>query len=151
MFALTLKHPWPCAVARWGKDIENRTWAPYSSQLSPGDWFAIHGGAEPRGKVRREAEVDLRYLRMRKLAPRDIPLEDATLTGIVAVCRFDGTVRNSESPWFHGPSGWVLGRTVALPEPVPCKGAQGLWTLPEEVLARVRQRYRLATGGKDHA
>ena len=37
------------------------------------------------------------------------------------------------SPWFVGPVGWVLRERTWLPTPVPCKGAQGLWTLPPDV------------------
>lgn len=36
-----------------------------------------------------------------------------------------------------GPIGWVLADVIALPEPVPCRGAQGLWTLPDDVERRV--------------
>lgn len=46
----------------------------------------------------------------------------------------------SPGPWFIGPYGWVLTDVVTLAEPVPCKGAQGLWTVPPEVLARLTPR-----------
>jgi hypothetical protein len=36
------------------------------------------------------------------------------------------------------PVGWVLDDVIALDEPVPCPGAQGLWQLPIDVEARVR-------------
>lgn len=42
--------------------------------------------------------------------------------------------------WFFGPIGYVLRDVVALPEPVPCKGALGFWTLPADVEARVREQ-----------
>lgn len=34
---------------------------------------------------------------------------------------------------------WFLCRVRPLPEPIPCRGAQGLWTLPAEVEAAVKQ------------
>ena len=40
------------------------------------------------------------------------------------------------SPWWIGPIGWVL-TDIALPEPVPCKGFQGLWNLPADVESAV--------------
>ena len=43
----------------------------------------------------------------------------------------------SPGPWFVGPCGWVLADVVTLAEPVPCKGAQGLWTVPPDVLAKI--------------
>ena len=47
------------------------------------------------------------------------------------------------SPWampdqFH----WVLAAVRPLPEPVPCKGKQGLWSLPEDVEKAVRGQLR---------
>ena len=67
------------------------------------------------------------------LTPRDV----LACSGVVAVCRYGGAVRSSDSPWFEGPFGWVLAETVVLPRPVPCGGSQGLWPLPEDVLAAV--------------
>jgi hypothetical protein len=40
--------------------------------------------------------------------------------------------------WFFGPVGYVLRDVIALPTPVPCKGALGFWTLPADVDAKVR-------------
>lgn len=46
-----------------------------------------------------------------------------------------------DSPWrVPGMWSWVLTDVIALPEPVPCRGAQGLWTLPEDVEAAVREQ-----------
>jgi hypothetical protein len=43
--------------------------------------------------------------------------------------------------WMPGNVAWWLeSTTVLLPRPVPCKGAQGLWRLPPEALARVRAK-----------
>lgn len=39
--------------------------------------------------------------------------------------------------WYQGPYGWVVLNRVALPDPVPCRGAQGLWRLPPDIAARV--------------
>lgn len=37
------------------------------------------------------------------------------------------------SPWFFGPFGWALDEIRPLAEPVPCKGALGLWRVPEHI------------------
>lgn len=52
------------------------------------------------------------------------------------------------SPWFVGGDayGWVLADVIALPEPVSCKGAQGLWPLPADVEAQVREQLARAGG-----
>ena len=109
-----------------------------------GQWLAIHAGKHwdpedvfdilthlPRGTVVRET-FTLRML-MEQLGH------------IVAVARIAGTVTSADlrqmaeraRPWFVGPVGWVLDSVTAI-EPVQCKGAQGLWTLPPDVLAQVR-------------
>lgn len=36
-----------------------------------------------------------------------------------------------------GGYGWVLGNVRLLAEPIPCRGKQGLWTPPADVLAQV--------------
>jgi hypothetical protein len=43
MKALTLKAPWATAIAKLGKDIENRSWRPPAAII--GERIAIHEGA----------------------------------------------------------------------------------------------------------
>lgn len=72
---------------------------------------------------------------------------------IVAVAVIEDVIRASESrphplresPWFVGPNGWVLSDVVRLPEPVPCRGQQGLWLPEPRVVDAVREGYRAAT------
>lgn len=148
MKAITLKHPWAFAVARLGKDVENRRWSPSSSTLAPGDWLAIHGGVVPRGSAREEADDDKNWIGEHVDSRIDWFTLDRTITpGIVAACKFGGVVRESDSPWFSGPFGWLLEDVIAMPEPIPCRGNRGLWDLPEDVLARVRSHCLSAAGG----
>lgn len=136
MNALTLKHPWALAIRDWGKRVENRTWAPPRHLI--GKWLAIHGGADPKGRARIEALNDLRSLIQRGLAPQ-VSLADAIVPGIVCVVRLARVVRVGdddpivESPWFHGPYGWVFDKVEPLPKPIRCPGKQGLWPLPKDV------------------
>jgi hypothetical protein len=58
--------------------------------------------------------------------------------------RMTGVVTESADPWFTGPYGWTLDDVVALPAPVPCRGAQGLWPVPDDVAALVIEQ---AKGG----
>jgi hypothetical protein len=136
-----------------GKDVENRAWAPSPGQLKPGEWFAIHGGKWPTSE---DDLLDLQSLAgdLARANVGKLPGGDATLldvmkfSGIAIVCQFRGTVTRSDSPWFEGPIGWLLSSVVVLPEPVPIKGKQGLWELPDDVLAEVRRRYRIAVESK---
>lgn len=128
---VTLIRPWAWAVACAGKDVENRTWEPWRSAI--GGWLAIHAG-------QKWDEAALAWIRERVDA-RCLPLpaksEDPSGV-IVAVAQLGAILTSSDSPWFTGPFGWRLDNVVRLPAPVPCKGAQGLWQLPADVLARVR-------------
>jgi len=46
------------------------------------------------------------------------------------------------SPRRHG---FILDGMRRLPEPVPCTGALGLWTVPADVVARIEEQLRGAT------
>lgn len=146
MKALTLRHPWAFAVARLGKRIENRTWRPPASLV--GQFVAIHGGASPRIRARmREAMEDARRilytipgaqdLAIAALGP-DVKLAQMVTPGIVCIARVLGVETECDDPWFHGPFGWVLDDVFALPDPVPCRGAQGLWDVPASALDAIR-------------
>ena len=64
--------------------------------------------------------------------------------GIVATCRVTGWINNlgaavklGQDEWWMGPYAWTLDDVIAMPEPIPCRGAQGLWLVPDDVLARM--------------
>lgn len=143
--ALTLKHPWPYVIARFGKRIENRTWKP-PGWMVPGTRFALHGGAMPTQRDLDDIESDLRFLfgKFRDVAISEtvrlqrIPqLGDGILQGIFAVATFGGVVEESDSYWFDGPYGWILSDVVLLDRPVTIKGKQGLWDIPPEAMAGI--------------
>jgi hypothetical protein len=63
---------------------------------------------------------------------------------IVAVAQFNGNVEVSDSVWWiAGQIGWELINVVRI-EPVWCSGQQGLWSLPDPILAQVRNNYQNA-------
>lgn len=135
---LTLIRPWSWAIAHAGKDVENRTWEPPAGTI--GSWLAIHSGQK---YDQESAEWMLDDLEL-----AHVPAKDADPAGvIVAVAQFAEVVTESTSEWFVGPFGWRLENVTALPEAVPCKGALGLWTLPEAVLAAVRAGWQQARKG----
>lgn len=157
---LTLLHPWPYAVVNWSKDVENRRWSPERGGLRVGDYLAIHGGAVPgknTGK-REEFRMDLAAAlqmagRVSEVGARGLLAlekglyvegEERYITpGIVAVARLAGVTQSSPSRWAaRGLYHWQLADVVTLAEPVPHKGAQGLWALDEDKLKTVRALYR---------
>ena len=134
---LTLIRPWAWAVAYAGKDVENRTWEPPRAMV--GGFLAIHAGKKWDEDAAQGMRFDLGI---------DVPEEEDHPSGvIVAVARLAGVQHEAfGNQWFCGPVGWQL-RDVVRIEPVPCKGAQGLWTLPHDVLALVRARFAAAKKG----
>lgn len=142
--ALTLKTPWAYAVTDLGKALENRTWRPPGALV--GHRFAIHAGKVP-ALGSREAWVEIKeavwWMDSRSLIPKskDKKFTQAELvrrgSAIVALATLGGVVTESDSPWFVGPFGWQLADVFVLPKPVPCRGAQRLWTVPPDVAARV--------------
>lgn len=129
MKALTIRQPWAQAIADGHKPLENRTWRPRSLPL--GSPLAIHAGL---------AFEDTAVGQIADLA--GVTYDRTTAPGgvIVAVARLEGLVEESPSPWFCGPIGWRLGAVQAVSPPVPCKGGQGLWDVPRDVLAQLPLR-----------
>lgn len=157
---ITLRHPWAYGLLHWGKDVENRTWPPSRHGGSVGMYLALHGGAPMKGTAyREEVESALHWMVMtgaisdsqaRLVCPdASGPRDVLSATGIVAVARIvEVSQDHATSPWAaQGQYHWVLDVT-ALPEPVPHKGSQGLWTVGPEALARVRAGYREARKGQ---
>lgn len=148
MKAITLLHPWPFAICYLGKDVENRGWKPTPGQLKPGQRFAIHGAATPVGKFWRAAEE----WRLEILAKHGIP-GGTPLLEMVQKCQ--GIVATVELAWLHSANpyhatpacsspwrdesgwGWCLRGLLVLPDPIPCKGRQGLWNVPPDILERL--------------
>lgn len=143
MRALTLHQPWAWAIAHSTKRLENRTWAPPPSLV--GKYLAIHAGAEPRSRADRERCSDI---------CAELGAEESKLVfgAIVAVARVTGSRQSApdfgdpQLEWWAGPVAWALDDVVALPSPVPCKGAQLLWTVAADDLALVRLQWKLARG-----
>lgn len=134
MKALTLWQPWAWAMTMpaWGlrKDVENRPWPCPANMLR--QRFAIHAGKTwDDDGAHRIHESGLRF-----------PNEAAITKGaIVAFATIDRCVTSSaELPleqrrWFSGPYGFVFRDLAVLRKPIPCRGFQMFWTIPDDVLA----------------
>jgi hypothetical protein len=140
MRAITLWRPWPFALfydSPLAKDVENRTWPPPARIL--GQRIAIHAGK----KYDHEAAEDIADMLDLSVLPPEA--EHGGIVGVVTIDRFIRGGRCGygqaiprgdpafKSMWFFGPYGWVLTDKIALLEPIPCRGAQGLWTVPPDV------------------
>ncbi|ORA24902.1 hypothetical protein [Mycobacterium aquaticum] len=148
MKALTVQQPWAWAIFH-GKRVENRTqlWS-YRGPL------AIHAGARwsDRGEdsflVRSAFREHNRWWDGRTTLPRD-PFEMGAIIGVVDLVDVHPDGKRCCPPW--GESGYVehggrerrrithlvLENPRALAEPIPCKGALGLWNVPTDIVETI--------------
>lgn len=143
--ALTIHQPWAWAIACGSKPVENRGWVTYFR----GD-FAVHAGMSVG--TRWDFELNVQSVARRCGVPEQVVIEAAEVRGaviavatLVDVCSasrhigFASTPRCDCGPWAGNQQRhFKLADVRALPEPIPVKGAQQFWSLPDDVDARVR-------------
>lgn len=139
MRVLSLSRPWPWAifdpVAR--KHIENRSWPPPIAMI--GKRIALQSAKSwDDDAISYFLELGLGHFPNRKDShPHSVIQGVVTIDRVVTV---DRTLAPDQRRWFFGPYGWVLAWVTPLPEPVPCKGAQGLRALPDDVSRLVQEQ-----------
>lgn len=143
--ALTIHQPYAWAIAAGLKPVENRTWMTYHQ--GP---IAIHAGvgAGPKWQFQNAVEhvADLTGRTVQDVIKacqvRGAVVAVATLTEVCSEARYRAwSVRDACEcgPWSVGRSlHFRLADVRALPEPVPVKGSQQFWDLPDDVDAAVR-------------
>lgn len=136
--ALTILQPWADLIVHGPKRVENRTWPPRG--LWRGDLFAIHAGKRVDARERSCADEKASAAGLLGAPSGELPLG-----AIVGVARLAGVERvpPADDPWWCGPIGWRLSDVVAV-EPIPCRGAQGLWRIPPAEAALLLTRWRAA-------
>jgi len=137
MKALTLWRPWPAAIFYLGKDVENRTWPPPASII--GKRIAIHAS--------KKEDKDALSWMLQTLKPgmKDtmrllVLMESHDVKGAIVGTVVVDSWRNAftaGSRWAVGPYCWMLKDPIVLAEPITCKGAQGLWNVPEPIVAEM--------------
>ena len=167
LLALTLWPEWAWAICALGKRVENRPWRPVDAQrhgrgpttadrarvlhaLPVGARLAIHAGAHLGGRPGRVAtdEAVNGVLDMcERVNPNGLlpypgvreALRACPKSAIVAVVTIDGFDREERTGWdVPGAWHWRLRDVVVLPEPIPCRGAQGLWKAPDSAVAALK-------------
>jgi len=155
MRAITLYPEWCEAILTMGKRVENRTWVP---PFEKRELIAIHAGkrkpsardmrlmietAQAMGcnvatrgsKVPTWSEKDMGMTRW--ISPSEI-----VRGAIVSVAEYGGCYTNNEWPWAaDGMRHWRLSLVVPLPTPVPCRGRQGVWHVPSEILCQMEEQF----------
>jgi len=148
VFALTIWQPWAWAIVEGHKKIENRTWQPPAHLL--GKWLLIHAGAN----LDAQAVPTVRRLVRVPCLPR---MTCRHVLGVVRVAKVYGDEIPKFSPeqleldhpgqkrWYGGPVAWFFDRAIAFPQPIPMRGQQGVFRVPDVVADQAREQYRLAT------
>lgn len=139
MKALSIQQPWAWLICNSTKDVENRTWT--STFSGP---VLIHAGLNhDTWAIRR---VGLKYfltpefiiwLSERNLDREIVDLQEAArfqFGGIIgrAVVAKQKVIASS-SPWFTGPTGFILEDRAPLPY-VPMRGQLGFFDVPDQVV-----------------
>lgn len=163
MKALTIKQPWCAAIAYGAKRVENRSWPVPRAMV--GETIALHAGksldASARGPAGEGMPVEdwpLEFgavIAVATLADchswhdcSHICPEPEDWDGVYLPCTETGAACNNTcSPWgqpdqYH----WQLENVRPLAAPVPCKGALGLWNLPEDIESAVRAQLAASRG-----
>lgn len=153
--ALTLWPEWAWAIVNLDKRVENRDW-----MIPEGQWFALHAGKHIGGRpgvratcegidslvemaqragwsVRGTAHTSefIRAVDGKTAVWKHFDVPTSAIVGFFRVTSQDAPGRGDVSGW-RVPDAW--GNRLdfrPLLRPVPCSGAQGLWTVPPAVAA----------------
>lgn len=154
MLALTLWQPWAWAILHLPEDIakpvENRDWMPPRGVI--GTRIALHGG-KAWDQAGATSLIQRGYHVATSLAMRQGILGTARLVGVIEEHAYMARLsaprfrlvagswgETSEArcmPWFVGRYGWLFDQRRVFDAPIPCRGLQKLWTVPDDVAARV--------------
>lgn len=148
MRALSIQQPWAAAIACGPKRVENRTWTAPPRII--GQTVALHASKGPDWDAPARAWTAAGLTPYRWGDPRRAWTASLVLGAIVALaevdeCHFGCWPACSE--WAAaGQYHWQLANIRPLAEPVPCRGALGLWKLPEDVEQAVRKQLEAGNG-----
>jgi activating signal cointegrator 1 len=140
MKAISLWQPWSSLIAHGYKQIETRHWPTNYRGL-----LAIHAAMKWDDVTRLALDEANLVLRAAGLSALDRPLPRGA---IVAVCRLVGceqsrgpdrwpTFERAFGDLSEGRWAWRLADIRALDRPVPCRGMQGIFPVPEELLPTI--------------
>lgn len=135
MKGLSVRQPFAWGILH-GKPVENRDW----QSGNPNRRFRGRVLLHASGTCGKREYADAAAF-IRSIAGLEVPPLDALPRGaIVGAVTITGWVEQHASPWFVGPGALTLEDAVALPEPIPCKGALGFFVIPAAVAAEVRRQ-----------
>jgi hypothetical protein len=134
MRALTLRQPWAWAVAYGGKTCENRT-----RRTTHRGEIAIHAGLTWDDDAATSPLITTLANWNRGNVPTGAVVALAEIVGCHEA--LGGALRCCY-PWGEpGACHWELANVRPLATPVPCRGHLGLFNLPADVAAAVREQF----------
>lgn len=118
MKAISIRQPWAWLIVNGHKDVENRVRR--SHYIGP---LLIHAAL---GMTHEEYEAALAVAAVAKPGLKVPAFEDLSRGGFVGKVVMVACMRQSMSPWFFGPFGYIFrdARTVPFE---PAKGQLGIW------------------------
>ena len=132
MKAISLWQPWATAIALGVKRVETRSWS--TNYTGP---LAIHAAKHWTKAEKEFAGVEHALGRLPARLPFGAIVATCTLIG----CRFTEDVERQVSAieriygnYSAGRFAWFLDNIIALPEPIPFKGAQGFFNVPDDIV-----------------
>ena len=121
MKCLSVQQPWAWAIIHGPKRIENRSWP--TSYRGP---LVIHAG---KSKVR-----------LGDFGPGEPAEAELVFGAILGTVELVDCVKLSAvrgQPFADGPYCWIVTKPMALQQPVPYRGQQGLFDVPDDVMQAV--------------
>lgn len=152
MKAITLWPEWAWAIINLGKDVENRSW------IIPPGLYALHAGMRFDGQGvkaehREDAILSVRCTaKCQNLTREQWDSLDQIKDALIPVGHIVGLIRvtghtdyRRQEQWTRS-MGWSVPGQIAnhielvsvLPTPIKCKGALGLWTVPDDIESKVK-------------
>lgn len=132
MRAISLRQPWAWAIFH-GKPVENRTW-----------WTAYRGPLLIHAS--KTLDIDGAWWIFENREQLDLPMVTVEYLLSRPVGAFVGKVemvdcvKNYRSPWFFGPYGHVYRNSEEFETPIPYRGKQGIFFVPEEVIRNATRK-----------
>ena len=118
------------AILNGHKRVENRHF-----RMSPG-WYALHTGAKTSAHESQHA-----LLAALDAMPSEASLPHCAIVGIIHISHALSLEQCAPTePWAFGPVVNVIEEVIALPTPVPHRGALSVWRLVPEALGRIQSQ-----------
>lgn len=115
--------PWASGIIFGTKRVENRIWR--TSHRGP---LLIHAGKSEKLLAGFDPDA------LRRLFPDGRLLHPGHLLGAVDLVDCVPVAELAGVPWAEGPWCWILENPRPLPSPIPYRGQQLLYTVPEDRL-----------------